>query len=128
MKIDLMNSYDFIEYMRKYKYTDKFSNEGLHAMYDWFEEIYDNDDQYSVNANELVIFFSEYETIDEFLKDYYNAEEEVSFRTINRSGQFECYILSFLTEDELIEKISEEYNIIPFKKHGNDKYSLLLNQ
>jgi hypothetical protein len=122
MKIDILNSYDFIDYMRRYaSYSEKFSNEGLHALYYFFEELYNDDDHYTVNANELAIFFTEYETIAEFMEDFIDDETIAEFME-------EFYKDDDITEEQVIEKLSEEYNIIPFKKHGKEYYSLLHNQ
>ena len=130
MKIDIQNSYQFIDYMRRYaSYNEKFSNEGLHALYNFFEELYEDHDHYTVNGNELVIFFTEYETISEFMEEFF-TDEEIKAYTLTRGNSEEVHetTLRFMTEEEVIEKLSEEFNIVPFKKHGKEYYSLLHNQ
>ena len=130
MKIDILNSYNFVDYMKRYPCSEKFSIEGLHALYDWFEDIYSNDENdYTINANELCIFFDEYKTIHEMLEDFMTDDEIKAYTLTNDNAEAVHQVaLRFMTEDELIEKLSEEYNIIPFKKYGNEYYSLLLNQ
>ena len=70
MKINITDSYAFIEYMMKYDIVKQcFSVQGLHALYDYLEEIYDGAD-YDINAVDLCIYYSEYESLDEIIQDY----------------------------------------------------------
>jgi hypothetical protein len=70
MKININNSYEFIDYMLKYEIVKEvFSIRGLHALYDYFEELYDDED-YDINAIDLCVHYEEYESIDEIIEDY----------------------------------------------------------
>lgn len=70
MKINITDSYAFIEYMLKYDIAKQcFSVQGLHALYDYLEELYDGAD-YDINAVDLCVYYSEYESLDEIIEDY----------------------------------------------------------
>lgn len=73
MKIDIQNSYAFIDYMMKFDMVKQcFSVQGLHALYDYLEEFY-LDEYYEVNAVDLCIYYSEYDSIDEVIENYYDG-------------------------------------------------------
>jgi len=109
MKIDINNAYNFIDYMRKYDIANKFSNEGLHAMYDYFEELYDYDEDYTVNAIELCISYYEYEFIEEYIEEYYTVEEANSLLTYTYPNDEVIYER---TQKEVIDELRDETVVI----------------
>lgn len=124
MKIDINNVYDFLDYARKYDICNKFSNDGLRSIYDFFEELYDEED-YTINAVELALYYDEYENIDEYYNDYYNEEEINSFKTVSYtivdSGIWKQRIK---TNEELINDLIDEGVIIAtFNKYFDLKDS-----
>jgi hypothetical protein len=109
MKIDINNAYNFIDYMRKYDIANKFTNEGLHAMYDYFEELYSYDDDYTVNAIELSISYYEYASIEEYIEEYYTVEEANALRNYTYPNDEVTYTR---TQKELIDELRDETVVI----------------
>ncbi len=110
MKVDINGSYEFIEYMRKYEITSKFTDEALHAMYDYIEELYHfNDDYYTMDAIELSSHYNEYDSIDDYIIEYYTVEEVNAlyfYRKLNDKVIYER------TPKELIDEVRNETVVI----------------
>jgi hypothetical protein len=109
MKIDIYNGYNFIDYMRKFDCTKKFTNEGLHAMYDYFEELYDDDDDYTVNAIELCLYYYEYDSIKEYIEEYYTVEEANAIYYYTYDNDEVVYTR---TDSQVIDELRDETVII----------------
>jgi hypothetical protein len=108
MKIDIFNEYNFVDYMRKYDMSIKFTNQGLYALYEYLEELYDEND-YTVNAIELCLYYYEYESIDEYIDEYYTVEEANALRNYTYPNDEVTYKRGY---KELIDELRDETVII----------------
>jgi hypothetical protein len=109
MKIDVYNGYNFIDYMRKFDCSKKFTNEGLHAMYDYFEELYDVDEDYTINAIELCLYYYEYDSIKEYIEECYTVEESNAIYYYTYDNDEVVYTR---TDAEVIDELRDETVII----------------
>lgn len=71
MKQDI-SFYGFTDAFRSGQYKDNFSVAGLRALYDYLEEMFE-DDEYTLDVVALCCEYSEYADIEEFKRDYPNT-------------------------------------------------------
>ena len=76
MIVNYVSKSEFRDEFSKMNRKDKFSYEGLNALYDWLDEYYEEADKpYDLDVIEICCDFTEYDSLEEFNK-YYNREYE----------------------------------------------------
>jgi len=71
VKKTINNSYEFIDEFIAHNREDKFTNEGLHALYDYFEEkeALENE-EYILDVIEIYVKYTEYTSVEDIKNDY----------------------------------------------------------
>jgi hypothetical protein len=64
--------YDFAEEFKRYNRENQFTREGLSALYDYLDQ--EHEFEYLLDVIGLCVEFTEYQSFEEFLKDYDGIE------------------------------------------------------
>jgi len=125
----IIEEYDeslFIQRFENYKRVEteenpngNFSYRGLRALFDYLENISDEENPYKLDVIALCCEFSEYKNLTEYLKDYSNTHDEQNFNKINDETIEE-------TDEEfkqrIEEEISEKTSLIKFDEDINEGF------
>ena len=78
MIVNYVSKSDFRDEFTKMNRENQFSYKGLNALYDYIEEYYQEADKpYELDVIELCCDFTEYDSLEEFNKDYNREYENI---------------------------------------------------
>ena len=78
MIVNYVSKSEFRDEFSKMNRKDNFSYEGLNALYDWLDEYYEEADKpYDLDVIEICCDFTEYDSLEEFNKDYNREYENI---------------------------------------------------
>lgn len=94
MIIEEITESDFIKRFDDYNRGNNFSVKGRCALYEYFDELYTEEEPFKLDVISICCDFNEYEDIENYLNDYYTAEQKAE--KINKFIEENDY----LTEEE----------------------------